>query len=33
MDAKIELDGYKEIIEEENEYSNCTKKDIIKLNN
>ncbi len=32
MEARSEPDGYKEIIDGGDEYSNCTKKDIIKLN-
>jgi hypothetical protein len=31
-EARTEPDGYREIIEEGDEYSNCTKKDTIKLN-
>ncbi len=32
MEARSEPDGYKEIIDGGHEYSNCTIKDIIKLN-
>jgi hypothetical protein len=32
MEARTEPDGYKEIIEGGDEYSNCSKKDTITIN-